>query len=341
MKAAILAEYKRPLIIDDITLPKLTFGQVLIRICYAPLDESLIAEIDKKNNPNIPIPYLLGYEASGIVEEIGPYVTKVKPGDHVILHLPKGCGFMAPQPEFRWEHSKLNSGIISAFQEKTIISENHLLQIPNDFSLESASLYGCTAVTGFGAVAHDARVNIGQSVIIFGAGTTGLCAALGAKLASAYPIIVVDIFDNKLEMARQFGATHVINSTKPGYYDEILNLTGINGADISIETTGSSRVIETSYQITASWGTTLLVGVPPIDATTTFDTLPLHYNKKIIGFSKECVNPDRNIPDYIRAQSAGLFDLQPLITGRFDLDHINDAIEIVRSGKAGCCLIRI
>ena len=339
MKAAILTELKKPLIIEEIEIPDLTFGQVLVKILFTGICGSQLGEIDGKKGPDKYLPHLLGHEASGIVEAIGPHVTKVKPGDHVILHWRQGSGIQAPTPKYHWNNILVNAGWVTTFQERSIISENRLTRIPETIDLEIASLYGCAVTTGFGAVNNDAHITIGESVIVFGSGAVGLCALLGAKLASAYPIIAVDIVDSKLEMAKSFGATHTINANDKDFTNALYQLVGKNGAEAVIETTGIVNIIETSYQVTAPWGTTVLVGVPPHDSPASIDTLPLHFEKKLTGSHGGGINPDRDIPSFLKAQEAGLFDLSPMITHRFDLSRINEAIAVTRSGNAGRCII--
>jgi len=339
MKAAILTELKKPLIIDDISVPELTFGQILVKIVSTGICGSQLGEIDGKKGIDKYLPHLLGHEASGIVEEVGPCVTKVKPGDHCVLHWRQGSGIQAPTPKYRWRDSIVNAGWVTTFQEKAVVSENRCTPIPHSTDMELAALYGCAVTTGFGAVINDAKVSIGQSVIIFGAGAVGLCAILAANLTSAYPIIAVDILDSKLMLADTFGATHTVNSSKPDYISQIAAVAGKNGADAVIETTGIGSIMECAYQLSSSKGTTVLVGVPAHDELMLVDTLPLHFGKILTGSHGGGTEPDRDIPRFLRMQNEGFFDLSPMITDRFDLEHINDAIDLTRSGKAGRCII--
>jgi S-(hydroxymethyl)glutathione dehydrogenase/alcohol dehydrogenase len=339
MKAAILTELKKPLIIGDLTIPDLTFGQVLVRIVSTGICGSQLGEIDGKKGQDRYLPHLLGHEASGIVEKTGPYVTKVKEGDHVILHWRQGSGIQSPTPKYGWGDRIVNAGWVTTFQEKAVVSENRMTVIPRDSDMEIAALYGCAVTTGFGSIINDARLSIGKSVIIFGAGAVGLCAVQGAKLVSAYPIIAIDILDTKLKMAQQSGATHTINSSDASYLNILASIIGPSGADAVIETTGIGPVIERAYQLTSASGTTVLVGVPSHDTVTQIDTMPLHFDKKITGSHGGSTIPDVDIPRYLRAQNAGYFDLKHMITHRYTLDTINDAIDMTRSGKAGRCII--
>jgi len=339
MKAAILTELKQPLIIGDITIPELTFGQVLVRIVSTGICGSQLGEIDGKKGPDKFLPHLLGHEASGIVEKTGPCVTKVKEGDHVILHWRQGSGIQSPTPKYMWGDRIVNAGWVTTFQEKAVVSENRMTVIPRDCDMEIAALYGCAVTTGFGSIINDARLSIGKSVIIFGAGAVGLCAIQGARLVSAYPVIAVDILDTKLAMAKKAGATHTLNSSDSSYLNILSSITGNNGADAVIETTGIGSVIELAYKLTSASGTTVLVGVPSYDTVTHIDTMPLHFDKKLTGSHGGSTIPDIDIPRYLRAQNAGYFDLKHMITHRYTLDGINDAIDMTRSGNAGRCII--
>ena len=171
MKSAILVKSKKPLVIDEVILPKeLEFGQVLVKIFYSGICGSQINEIDSIKEPDRYLPHLLGHEGSGIVEKIGPGVSRVKPGDHVVLHWRKGSGIESNTPNYIWNGKKLNAGRVTTFNEKAIVSENRITPIDKDFDLKLAPLFGCSVTTAFGVVNNDAKVKIGQSVVIFGVG---------------------------------------------------------------------------------------------------------------------------------------------------------------------------
>ena len=175
MKSAILVESKKPLVVTDIDLPsELEFGQVLVKICYSGICGAQINEIDAIKGPDKYLPHLLGHEGSGIVEKVGKGVTRIKKGDHVVLHWRKSSGIQSTPASYLWKGKKLNAGWVTTFSEKSIVSENRLTVIPRDFDLKVAALFGCAVTSGFGAVNNDAKVKIGQSVLIFGIGGMGL-----------------------------------------------------------------------------------------------------------------------------------------------------------------------
>ena len=206
MKAAILVESKKPLLIENIDLPtKLEFGQVLVKISYSGICGSQINEIDAAKEPDKYLPHLLGHEGSGIVEKIGEGVTTVKNGDHVVLHWRKSSGVESVPPKYLWNGKKLNAGKITTFNEKAIVSENRLTVIPSNFDMRLAPLFGCAVTSGFGIVNNDAKIKIGQSVLIFGVGGIGLNVAQASSMVSAYPIVGVDIHKHKIDMGKKFG----------------------------------------------------------------------------------------------------------------------------------------
>ena len=340
MKAAILNKSKEPLVVADIVLPKkLDVGQVLVKLVYSGICGAQINEIDAMKGPDNFLPHLLGHEGSGIVEEIGQGVSTVSVGDHVVLHWRPSKGIQSPTPKYTWGEKQVNAGWITTFNDKAVISENRLTVIPKDFDMRLAPLFGCAVTTAFGVVNNDAKIKVGQSVLIFGIGGVGLNIAQAASMVSANPIVGVDLLENKLEMGKNFGLTHTILGGSKNYENKINNIVGENGADIVIETTGNSRIIEQAYNLTHPDGKTILVGVPNKGDDVTIYTLPLHFNKILTGSHGGDSIPDIEIPRYIRLIEAGKMNLNDLITHEFSLDKINEALDLFRSGEGGRILI--
>ena len=212
MKAAILAAQGEPLVIDSVQLPRdLLPGQVLVKIHYTSVCGSQVAMIDGKRGKDPYLPHLLGHEGSGTVEEVGPGVRTVAQGDCVVLHCGVGEGFESETPNYCWKGGHLNAGWVTTFNEYAVVSENRLTPIPADFDMSLAPLFGCAALTGLGAIGK-AGIEPGNSVVILGAGGVGLNLIQGAALVSAQPIVAVDLSDEKLNLARQLGATHCVNA---------------------------------------------------------------------------------------------------------------------------------
>jgi len=343
MKAAMLVENNKPLIVAQLGMPAtLSFGQVHVRIHFSGICGAQINEIEGAKGPDKFLPHLLGHEGSGTVAAVGEGVKTVKPGDHVVLHWRTSAGLQCETPVYDWDGRRVNAGWVTTFNDEAIISENRLTAIPPDFDLRLAPLFGCAVTTAVGVVNNDAQIKIGQSVVIFGVGGVGLNIAQAAAMVSAYPIIGLDIVDAKLELARQWGVTHTFNSAKtPDLNERIREIVGLQGADVVVDTTGNARVIESAYELTHPDGKTILVGVPRKNDKATIYTLPLHFKKVLKGSHGGSAAPDVEIPRLIRLIRQGRMRLDGLFTHEFALDEINEAIRMFRSGAAGRILINM
>lgn len=343
MKAAILSQSKKPLVIDDIELPKtLEYGQVLVDVHYSGICGAQINEIDAVKGPDKFLPHLLGHEGSGIVKDLGPGVNTVKVGDQVVLHWRPSSGLQSPTPKYKWNEKTVNAGWVTTFNEKAIISENRLTIIPNDFDMRIAPLFGCAVTTAFGVINNDAEVKVGQSVLIFGIGGVGLNIAQAAKMVSANPIVGIDLLESKLEMGKRFGLTHAFIGRKDKANDKkIKDVIGLEGADVVIDTTGNPRIIEQAYELTHPDGKTICVGVPQKGENISIYSLPLHFNKIFTGSHGGDSVPDKEIPRYIRLIEDKKMSLDGLITHEFHLEEINDALDLFRSGEAGRIIVRM
>ncbi len=341
MKAAVLTKLKEPLVVAEITMPeKLMVGQVLVKIHFSGICGSQLGEIDGAKGEDNFLPHLLGHEASGSVVDIGPGVRHVKIGNKVVLHWRKGLGIESETPRFLWQGHKVNAGWVTTFNEYAIVSENRVTAIPDDSDLEVAALFGCAVTTGFGIVENNAKVRIGESVVVYGAGGIGLNIIQAASLVSAYPIIAVDLYEKKLELAKMIGATHIINSSSDDVRQAILDIAGNAGVDAFIDNTGQPEIIEFGYQITKPQGRVTLVGVPRKGKNINIYSLPLHFGKGLSGSHGGEAMPHLDIPRYQQLYRVGRIKLRELITERLPLRDINIAIEMMRSGKTGGrCLI--
>ena len=340
-KAAILVESRKPLVVEQIEFPEaLEAGQVLVRILHTAICGTQINEIEAAKGPDKYLPHLLGHEASAKVIEIGPGVTHVKPGDTVVLHWRPSLGIQARPPGYRWQGNKLNAGWVTTFSEYSVVSENRMTVIPDDFDLKIAALFGCAITTAAGVINNDAHLKLGESVVIFGIGGIGLNLVQFAHLAGAYPIVAIDLIDGKLAMAKQQGATHTINAAKVAdMASEIRKIVGDKGPDKVLETTGAKSVIELAYDLTHADGTCVLIGVP--NEKVSIYTLPIHFNKVLTGSHGGDAAPHIDIPRLIRLCRAGRISFDEIITHEFPLDDINQALDLVRSGNAGRVLLNV
>jgi S-(hydroxymethyl)glutathione dehydrogenase/alcohol dehydrogenase len=340
-KAAILTESRKPLVVDEITLPDaLEHGQVLVQVKTSSICGAQINEIDAVKGVDKFLPHLLGHEALATVIETGPGVTSCKRDDSVVMHWRPGKGMQSQTPAYSWQGRKVNAGWVTTFNEYAVVSENRVTPVPASIDRKSAPLLGCAVTTALGVINNDAQVAIGESVVVFGVGGVGLNIVQFAAMVGANPIVAIDRLDNKLEMAGRFGATHTINSgTSKDAAGAIRDLVGADGADKVIETTGVKSLIELAYELTAKKGRCILVGVPREKVE--IYTLPLHFDKVLKGSEGGQCQPSRDIPRLIRLAEAGKIDYEGIVTDEFSLDGINDALDLMRSGKSGRILLNI
>tara|TARA_Y100000588_G_C14215820_1_gene908767 strand:- start:602 stop:1630 length:1029 start_codon:yes stop_codon:yes gene_type:complete len=332
-KAAILFEQNKPLVIDEVEIPKLVNGQVLVDIHVSRICGSQIGEIDGVKGDDKYLPHLLGHEGGGIIVDIGPEVKTVKPGDHVVLHWRPGLGIDSMTPKYKLGNLTINAGHITTFNEYAVISENRVTKIDKSICFELAALMADTITTGFGLICREANLEIGQSIVIIGIGGIGMGAVLGAHLAGANPIIAVDIYDHKLKVAKEYGATHIINAFDNDIFKEAKNIIK-DLPDVIIEGTGIPDSVENALQHTHSKGKCILFGVMHYREKMSFNPLSLFFGKTLVGSEGGRSLPHIDIPRYLDIFKARDIKLDSLISHRCNLDQINNAIDSMRNGKS-------
>jgi S-(hydroxymethyl)glutathione dehydrogenase/alcohol dehydrogenase len=333
MRAVILTELRQPLVVGEVALPdELSVGQVLVKVHYSGICGSQLGEIDGIKGADPFLPHLLGHEGSGEVVSTGPGVSRVRVGERVVLHWRKAPGIESPTPCYTWNGKQVNAGWVTTLNEYAIVSENRLTPIPNDFDLRLASLLGCPVTTGLGVVCNGARLQPGESLVVLGAGGVGLSVVMAAALVSAHPIVAVDRTPAKLALARQLGATHSFLADLRDLESTIRAVVGADGADVVVEGTGATAMIQLACRLTQPEGRTILVGVPQEPAVA-LPTLPLHFGKQLIGSHGGGTRPERDIPRCIGLHGRGRLPLEKLITDRCRLDQINDAVARMRRGE--------
>lgn len=341
MKAAVLERLKKPLVLADVAMPeKLVSGQARIRVLSAGLCGSQLHEIDGNRGEDKYLPHLLGHEGSGIIEEVGPDVTKVKKGDYVVISWIKGSGINAPGGLYMWGNKKVNSGSAAVFAQQTIASENRLTKISKKVPPDVAALLGCAIPTGAGAIRNTLHLQEGASVAIFGVGGVGASAILGAVLAGAKEIIAVDISSTKLKIAKKLGATMAIDASKKDPVQAIRKKYP-DGIGFAVESAGVASVMEQAFASLSNTGTLAIAGHPKEGSTITLNPFEFILGKKIVGAWGGGTNPDVDIPFYVKEYLRGSFPVDKLITHRFSLDKINEAVDALRSGKAARVVIEI
>jgi S-(hydroxymethyl)glutathione dehydrogenase/alcohol dehydrogenase len=337
--AAILVKQHAPLVVDQVALPGLGYGQVLVEIKATRICGSQIGELDGVKGPDRWLPHLLGHEAGGTVLEIGPEVRYVRPGDRVVCHWRKGRGIDAQAPVYDWQGHKVNAGQITTFQQFSVISENRLTVVPPDTDLDICCLLADTLTTGFGVINNDARVKIGESVAIIGCGGIGLGTVLGAKLAGANPIIAIDRYDHKLQLATKYGATHTINSARDEISHRVERIVSPLQLDVVVDGTGDPIILAQAYELVRHGGRCIGVGVMAHDRRLSVNTLPLHLGATFSGSHGGDSQPAEDIPRYVRMMRDGCFNPKEFVTHRIKLADVNDGIAKMRAGEVVHCII--
>lgn len=340
-KAAILREIDKPLSIEEINIPSLSRGQVLVKIMYSGICHSQINEIFGLKGEDKYLPHLLGHEGSGIVEAIGEEVTKVKKGDKVVLSWIKGIGLDIPSCKYTDNNGNIiNSGAITTFSKHSIISENRLFKLNTEIEMDKAALLGCAIPTGAGIIKNELKLKPDQSLIICGMGGIGGSALLYAKAIGCKKIIAVDIRDDKLKFAQKNGAHHIINSLNENLIEKIKEYTNNQMADCAVECTGVPSVMESLLSLIKNSGIVVIAGNLKVGAKIGVDPFELIKGKKIIGSWGGATNPDEDIPYYEKLLFSGDVNVNDLIGKTRSFDDINYAIDDCKNGTYVRVLIR-
>ena len=353
MKAAVCYEFGKPLVVEDVSLDPPQRQEVRVKLAACAICHSDIHSIEGAWGGWLPVVY--GHEAAGIVVETGPDVTAINEEDRVVVSLIRSCGrcyFCAngspilcearfaldKEPRLHLlDGTAIRMGIkTGAFAEEVVVHQSQLAILPQDFSLELASLLACGVITGFGAVVNTAQVRPGDSVIIVGAGGVGLNSVQGARLSGADPIIAIDLLPNKLQAAAQFGATHTINAAEvEDIVAEIRALTGGRGADYVFVTVGSGAAMAQGLKMIRRGGTLVIVGMPPAGVKVALEAVDFAYDgQRVLGSNMGASRLSKDIPYLVSLYKGGRLKLDELITGRYPLEQINEAIDSVNRGKA-------
>jgi S-(hydroxymethyl)glutathione dehydrogenase / alcohol dehydrogenase len=340
--SAVLVSLNKPLELWDLDLPVLKPGQVLVRLSYSGVCHSQLLEVRGKRGPDKFLPHTLGHEGSGVVEQVGNGVTKVKSGDRVVLTWIKGAGAEVPSTSYGNPKGVVNSGAISTFMTHAVVSENRVILIADGMPLREAALLGCAIPTGAGIVFNTAKVEAGKSIVVWGAGGIGLSAILAAKARAANPIISVDIHDSKLGQAKRVGATHAINSRNADPLKTILELTGGKGADYSIEAAGVRESMQAAFKcVRDAGGLCVLAGNLAAGEEISVNPFDFIRGKRLVGTWGGETVPDRDIPKYAELYLKKDFDLAQLPLTSYPLNDVNQALDDLEGGKVGRALLEI
>ena len=345
MKAAVLSRLNEPLeVMTDIEYGSPAPGQVLVKLAYSGVCHSQLMEVRGRRGFDAYLPHLLGHEGTGKVIEVGASVQKVKPGEHVVLGWIKGGGLDGGGVRYRCAcmPQGINAGGITTFNEYALVSENRVVPLPAGVPLDVAVLFGCAVPTGAGIITNDLRPAPGSTVAVFGLGGIGMSALMATMLFECAKVIAVDISADKLELARSFGATHTINATEVDPVSEIRALTDDLGVDYSVEASGQVSVIEQAFNsVRRGGGVCVFASHPENGKRISIDPFELICGKQIRGSWGGSSNPDRDIPLFAKLYLEGRLPLEKLITKRYPLDAINEALDDLEHHRVGRPLIEI
>jgi S-(hydroxymethyl)glutathione dehydrogenase / alcohol dehydrogenase len=350
MKAAVFHGPHKPLTIEEVDIAKPLGREVLVKTMASGVCHSDLHFVD--GFYPFPAPAILGHEAAGIVEAVGPHVTEFKPGDHVIACLSIFCGCCdycltgrthlcqsrpvrstQEPPKLSWKGAPVNQfANLSSYAEQMLVHESGLVKVRDDMPLDRAALVGCGVTTGVGAVLNTARVEAGATVAVFGAGGVGLAAIQGARIAGARMIIAVDVFASKLALAQSLGATHAVDASKGDPVKEIRELTG-GGVEYSFEAIGLKKAAEQAFECLRPGGTATVIGMIPVGQKVELEGSVFLREKKMQGCSMGSNRFKVDMPRYVELYLQGRLKLDEMITRRGRLEDVNEAFRAMKAGE--------
>jgi S-(hydroxymethyl)glutathione dehydrogenase / alcohol dehydrogenase len=351
MRAAVCRSFGAPLGLEDVRLRAPGPEEVIVRVAACGICHSDVAFIDGAWGGALPAVY--GHEAAGVVAEVGPGAGGLAVGDHVVVTPVRSCGRCArcnrDQPTLcegvastdhdtvltNADGETIHQGIrTGAFASLVLVHASQVVAVPPSVPLDAASLLACGVITGVGAVMNTAAVEPGSAVVVLGAGGVGLNCVQGALLAGAQPIIAADLAASKLDAARAFGATHVVDVTTEDAGHWVGKLTGGRGADYVFVAANRGSLIETGCSILRRGGTLVIVGIPAAGTTVSLDPVAIADGSlRVVGSKMGASRPGEDIPKLAELYRAGRLKLDELISERYEFDRINDAIDSARGGK--------
>ena len=362
MRAAVLYEAKAPLAVEEVELSDPQQDEILVQVAAVGVCHSDYHYMT--GDLATPMPVVLGHEGAGIVEAIGPGVTRVKPGDKVVLLWRPSCGscehcargrpalcaisrvqrasggMLDGTSRLRKGETELKHFLgVSCLAERCVVAEQAAVRIPDDTPMEIAALLGCSIITGVGAVLNTAGVRAGSSVLVIGAGGVGLCCVMGAAVAGASQIVVADVAPEKLELARDLGATDVIQAGREDVVKTAKRITG-GGADYSFEAIGNPETLVQVIRAIRAGGTAVAVGLTPAEATVSVSVNDLVLQEKTVkGSLYGSSVPVIDIPMLLRLYLAGQLPLDRFLGRTYSLNEVNEAYGALVGGQPGRALI--
>ena len=349
-RAAILVEPNQPLVIDEVELPDLAPDQVLVKLFASGVCHSQLHTMRRPARSADRLPARLGHESTGVVAARGRDMRHVKEGDHVITTWVDRDNSTTNQPLVAhalndraqsiasWKGKQVSHSA-ATWAEYAVAQERMVVKLPQDVPTDVTAVIGCAVMTGAGAIVNNLCVRPGQSVAVFGAGGIGLCAIAAAAAVDANPIIAVDVTEEKLAFAQRFGATYLVNGKEFDPVDAIRELTN-GGVDYAIDAIGLPqtqeqilRAARMGYSGLSRGGTALLIGITPPGAQATLDTSLFIGSRSFTRTSGGDCRPDRDFPLFVRWYREGKLKLDELVTRRYALEQINEAVDDLEHGR--------
>ena len=352
MRAAVCRAFGEPLTVEEVILDPPGPGEIRVAVAACAICHSDITYADGGWGGTLPAVY--GHEAAGVVDQVGEGVSDFKPGDHVVVTLIRSCGHCPAcaqgtlvtcetrfaldkkSPLHREDGQPLVQGLrTAAFAEHVVVEASQAVVIPKSLPFDSASLLACGVITGFGAVTNTAAMRPGTTVVVIGVGGVGLNTIQGAAISGARIVVALDVIDAKLDAARRFGATHTLRADHASAAEEARRMCGGRGADYVFVAAGAKAAIGQAFAIAARSGAVVLVGIPASGVMVEIDPGTLASgNQRILGSKMGGARIREDIPRLVGLYQKGVLKLDELITGRYPLERINDAIASVKRGEA-------
>ena len=361
MRASVLFEQGKPLTVEELELSPPRAGEVRVRMTASGVCHSCLQAADGSWK-GVPVPIVLGDEGAGVVDAIGPGVTELRAGDHVILSWAPTCGrchycvigrpnlcerrqpgrgvlpdgttrmSLRGEPVYHYGH-------VATYASVTVVHESCAIRIDENMPLEMAALVGCSVMTGVGAVINTAAVPPGASIAVFGVGGVGLNVVQGGAMVAAHPIIAVDVVASKLDYARAVGATHGVDALRDDPVAAIRRITRL-GADYTFVAVGNTRAVAQACEALAPGGTCVLIGVPETGATVPMDVRPLVTGERVVrGSSYGGARTREDLPRLVNLYLAGKLRIDELVNRRYGLDEANEAFRALAAGELARGLI--
>ncbi len=350
IRAAVAREFGAPLVIEEVDLRAPEAGEVEVTLNACAICHSDISFIDGGWGGDLPAVY--GHEAAGTISAMGAGVKGYAPGDKVLVTLIRSCGDCAPcssgapvacngdismdGPITLPDGTAVTQAMAcGAFAEKVVVQPRQLAKLPDDMAMDVASLLACGVITGVGAVVNSATLRPGQTAVVIGAGGVGLNTIQGARIAGAAKIIAIDMVPEKLEIAKEFGATHGVLASEGEPWKQVAKITGGAMADAVFITVGAIPAYEQALRYIGPKGKMVMVGMPHSGAKADYEpVIVAALGQQMIGSKMGDVVLARDIPWLIDLYQQNRLKLDELISGRWSLDDINDAIANTKSGAA-------